>query len=264
LRGNARGLEQGYKMKDYNLTITSNRQIADKIFKTEFSCGEKLPAFRGGQFLHIQVPGKVLRRPFGILEMTENYLSMVYAVAGEGTQILSEMKKGESLKAMLPLGNGFMLPKTYKKVALLGGGLGVVPLLPVIATYPEIEFYSYMGFKSKKDVILYKEFSGLSKKTCFATEDGSFGYKGLSLDALKQDIKSTDFDAILVCGSKPMLQSVQKECFKIPVYVSMEERMGCGVGACLVCACGVKKGDNVENLRVCLDGPVFMLDEVVL
>lgn len=251
-------------MKDYNLTLTENRQVADKIFKAEFTCDQKLPGFRGGQFLHLQVPGKVLRRPFGILEMTENYLSIVYAVVGEGTQIMSEMKKGEILKAMLPLGNGFMLPKTYKKVALLGGGLGAVPLLPVITTYPDIEFYSYMGFRSQKDVILYEEYSKLSQKTVFATEDGSFGYKGYSLDALKEDLKSNDFDAILVCGSKPMLQAVQEAGFKIPVYVSMEERMGCGVGACLVCACQVKKGENVENLRVCLDGPVFMLDEVVL
>ncbi|HEY8443310.1 MAG TPA: dihydroorotate dehydrogenase electron transfer subunit [Clostridia bacterium] len=250
-------------MKDYTLTITKNYQIADKIFRTEFA-GEDLPKFRGGQFLHIQVPGKVLRRPFGILEMTPNSLTIVFAVVGEGTQILSQMKPGERLNAMLPLGNGFMLPKTYKKVALLGGGLGSVPLLPVITTYPEIEFYSYMGFKSKKDVILYDEFLKLSKKTVYATEDGSFGYQGYSLDALKEDLKTIDFDAVLVCGSKPMLQAVKNAGLNLPVYVSMEERMGCGVGACLVCACQVNKGGSVENLRVCLDGPVFMLDEVTL
>jgi dihydroorotate dehydrogenase electron transfer subunit len=251
-------------MKDYNLTIISNNQIARDVFKTEFSCQEQLPSFIGGQFLHLQVPCKILRRPLGILEMTANYCSIVYAVVGEGTRILSKMKKGDCLKAMLPLGNGFVLPKTYKKVALLGGGLGVVPLLPVINTYPEIEFYSYMGFKSRDDVILYDEFNKLSKKACFTTEDGSFGSCGFSIDALKDDLETNNFDAVLVCGSIPMLKEVKKANFKIPVYVSMEERMGCGVGACLVCTCQVKKGDNIENLRVCIDGPVFKLDEVAL
>ncbi|HEY8423146.1 MAG TPA: dihydroorotate dehydrogenase electron transfer subunit [Clostridia bacterium] len=251
-------------MKDYTLVIASNKQIANKVFRTQFISDEPLPKFRGGQFLHLQVPGKVLRRPFGILEMTSNTVSIVYAVVGEGTQILSQMKEGEALKAMLPLGNGFILPKTYKKVALLGGGLGAVPLLPVINTYPDIEFYSYMGFRTKDDVILYDEFNKLSKKTCFATEDGSFGCRGYSLDALKEDLKTNNFDAVLVCGSKPMLQAVKNANLDIPVYVSMEERMGCGVGACLVCVCEVKKGENVENLRVCLEGPVFMLDEVTL
>lgn len=251
-------------MKDYNLTIISNKQIANQVFKTEFSCQEQLPKFVGGQFLHLQVPGKILRRPLGILEMTSDYCSIVYAVVGEGTQILSQMKAGETLKAMLPLGNGFVLPNTYKKVALLGGGLGAVPLLPVITTYPEIEFYSYMGFKSKDDVILYDEFNKLSKKACFATEDGSLGVCGYSIDALVQDLDNNNFDAVLVCGSVPMLKAVKNAGLKLPVFVSLEERMGCGVGACLVCTCQVKKGDDIENLRVCLEGPVFKLDEVVL
>ena len=251
-------------MKDYILTITSNKQIARNVFKTEFSCQEQLPKFIGGQFLHLQVPGKILRRPLGILEMTAHYCSIVYAVVGEGTLILSQMKEGDSLKAIMPLGNGFILPKTYKKVALLGGGLGVVPLLPVITSYPEIEFYSYMGFKSRDDVILYDEFTKLSKKTCFTTEDGSFGACGFSIDALKEDLEKNNFDAVLVCGSLLMLKAVKKANFKVPVYVSMEERMGCGVGACLVCTCQVKKGNNIENLRVCIDGPVFKLDEVAL
>lgn len=251
-------------MKDYNLIIKSNIEIAQKVFRMKLEAKDLLPQFIGGQFLHLEVPNRILRRPLGILEINKSSLDIVYAVVGDGTFELSKLIEGVQLKAMLPLGNGFVLPKTYKKVAILGGGLGAVPLLPVIKTYQDIEFNSYMGFRSKENVILYDEFNKSCKKTVFTTEDGSFGEKGYALDVLLKDMNNTNFDAVLLCGPKPMVQAVQNARLNVPVYVSLEERMGCGVGACLVCTCKIKKGNESENLRVCVDGPVFLLDEVVL
>lgn len=251
-------------MKDYNLIIKSNKEIASKVFRMKLHAKESLPQFKGGQFLHLEVPNRILRRPLGILEMDQNSLDIVYAVVGEGTFELSQLGEGTQLKAMLPLGNGFDLSQNYKKVALLGGGLGSVPLLPVTKTYQDIEFYSYMGFRSKDNVILYDEFKQSCKKTVYATEDGSFGEKGYALDVLLKDMKNIDFDAVLVCGPKPMMKAIKNARLNVPVYVSLEERMGCGVGACLVCTCKIQKGNDVQNLRVCADGPVFLLDEVVL
>ena len=251
-------------MKDYSLVIKNNIEIAQKVFRMKLQSQEKLPQFLGGQFLHLEVPNRILRRPLGILKIDNNIIDIVYAVVGEGTFELSQLKERTTLKAMLPLGNGFILPHNYKRVALLGGGLGTVPLLPVINTYNDIEFYSYMGFRSKDNVILYDEFYQHSKHTVYATEDGSFGGKGYALDYLKKDMSSIKFDAVLICGPIPMMKAVQKADLKVPVFVSLEERMGCGVGACLVCTCKIKKGNELENLRVCADGPVFLLDEVVL
>ncbi|HEY8390851.1 MAG TPA: dihydroorotate dehydrogenase electron transfer subunit [Clostridia bacterium] len=251
-------------MKDYQLVINSNKEIAHKVFRAKLECQEKLPQFIGGQFLHLQLPNRILRRPLGILKINENCVEIVYAVVGEGTLELSQLKNGTPLKAMLPLGNGFILPNGYKKVALLGGGLGSVPLLPVIKTYKDIEFYAYMGFRSKDNVILYDDFKSSAYRTVYATEDGSFGEKGYALSALQNDMKDIRFDAVLVCGPTPMVKAVKNADLNVPVFVSLEERMGCGVGACLVCTCKIKKGEQIENLRVCADGPVFKLDEVVL
>lgn len=229
----------------------------------ELESEEPLPKFSGGQFLHIEVPDKLLRRPLGIVKMFDNLLTVIYAVVGEGTQNLSNVKSGHMLKAILPLGNGFAIPGNAKRIAILGGGLGAAPLLPVISAYKEKDFYSYLGFACKDNIILEEDFKAVSKRTVIATDDGSYGFKGYALNAFQKDLQENNFDMVLACGPTSMLKAIKNAKLSMPVFVSLEERMGCGVGACLVCACKINR-NGIKNLRVCADGPVFDLNEVVL
>lgn len=251
-------------MKDYKLTVTENTLAAKNIYRMSLYSNETLPSVIGGQFLHIEVPGKLLRRPFGILSADEHYISIMYAVVGEGTKNLSEVKVGDELNALLPLGNGFVLSAEMKKIALLGGGIGAVPLLPVPATYPDKEFYSYLGFSCSDYKILEDEFAKVSKKLVLCSDDGSCGIQGYPLQRLKEDISKYNYDAVLACGPMAMVRALKRENLPVKVYVSLEERMGCGIGACLVCTCKIKRKEKKYNLRVCADGPVFLLDEVDL
>ena len=245
------------------ITVLSNKEIAPKIFK--LTAAAKIPdETRCGNFVHIQLKEKPLRRPFCICDFSRELetLTIVYEVKGEGTKLLSGYQKGTCLDALFPLGNGFDI-KSAKKIFLVGGGLGTAVLPAAFKSY-EGEFTSFIGFKSKENIILAEELS-LGGDLFVSTEDGSFGEKGFVTDCVKREISLRKPDIILACGPEPMLKSLQKiSCqFGTKTLVSLEERMGCGVGACVVCAVKIKKGGQEHNLRVCKDGPVFDINEVV-
>ncbi|MDE7306018.1 MAG: dihydroorotate dehydrogenase electron transfer subunit, partial [Clostridia bacterium] len=162
------------------------------------------------------------------------------------------------------LGNGFNLDG-YKKIAVIGGGVGIFPLIATIReNLNDKEFYSFMGFRNKAAVCLLDELEK-SKSLIVTTDDGSYGEKGNVVEAYLKRSDEIKADAIIACGPPVMLkvlkQQLEESGSKIPCFVSLEERMGCGVGACLVCVC--KKSDG-ENARVCKDGPVFNINEVNL
>ncbi|MCL2847592.1 MAG: dihydroorotate dehydrogenase electron transfer subunit [Firmicutes bacterium] len=278
-------------MQEYKFTINSKFILKD-VFELKLTCDEPLPSMIAGQFVHIKVPGDevLLRRPFCLYRWDKKSISLLIQVVGKGTQRLAKLKKGDTVYGIMPIGNGFKLKPSHKKIALVGGGIGVAPLLmipksclgreqdtvkltenmivPVKQTIKGTEIRSYLGFTTKAKTILSTGFSSVSEKVIITTDDGTYGIKGYPTDALKADIEAGFIpDVILCCGNHNLTKAVQKICIEhnIEGYMSGEERMGCGVGACLVCTCAVKVGGGqAKHLRACVDGPVFNIAEVVL
>ena len=218
-----------------------------------------------GQFVHVKCGDSLLlRRPISVCscmeEEPEDTLAIVFEVRGEGTQWLANRPVGHSVDVMGLLGNGFSM-KPEGRYLLVGGGIGVPPIRSC-AQYTAKNSTAIVGFRSTEKAILLDHLEEECAKVMVATDDGSLGYHGF-VDALVRQELSEDknYDAVLACGPKPMLRNVAKVAqeFGVPCQVSMEERMGCGVGACLVCACDMKDG---TRKHVCKDGPVFDSREV--
>lgn len=251
-------------MKDYIATITKNEPIADNVYAVTFDLGEPAKV-RCGQFGNISVGGThLLRRPIAICKVEGNTVTFCYQIKGAGTQRLKALGAGEKLNVLLPLGNGFYVEETEKKVALVGGGVGVFPLISVLRQYGvEKEISAYIGYRNKGAVCGVEEFEKATKFVA-VTDDGSYGEKMNAVQAFQADLaKGNRPDVVLSCGPTPMLRALIKvvEEENLPCYVSLEERMGCGIGACLVCVCDMTDG---KKARVCKDGPVFNAKDVRL
>lgn len=212
-----------------------------------------------GQFVHIRCgDAQLLRRPISICSWTGSRmgdtLTIVFEVRGEGTAWLAQREAGDTLDVLGPLGNGFQIkPGPY---LLVGGGIGVPPMVGC-AAYSGGCSTAILGFRSRSKAILLDEFAANCAGYQIATDDGSLGYHGFVDALVRQELeKEHHYLGVLACGPKPMLKSVAKAAaeFGVPCQVSMEERMGCGVGACLVCAVPMKDG---SMKHACKDGPVF-------
>ena len=247
--------------------VISQKELSKDIFdlwiKTEEIAGQALP----GQFLSVYLEdgGRLLPRPISICEINkeENAIRLVYRVTGKqaGTSALSKKEKGSNIKVLGPLGNGFLL--LDKKALLIGGGIGVPPMLE-LAKQLSNEKILVMGYR---DSLFLTEEMEQNGNVFIATEDGSAGTKGNVLDVIRE--KNITADVIYACGPTPMLRAVAEYAKEkgILCYLSMEERMACGIGACLACVCQSKETDhhsNVKNKRICKDGPVFLATEVEL
>lgn len=246
--------------------IVSKEQVGDAVYMT-LEVGDMIRAsFRApGQFVHIRCgEGLLLRRPISVCSCMEDepddLLSIVFEVRGEGTRWLAGRELGDSLDVLGLAGNGFDL-KPEGRYLLVGGGIGIPPMLGC-AQYTGGRATAILGGRSRDKIILEDFFREDCAKVLCATDDGSLGHHGF-VDALVRRELSEDrgYDGVLACGPKPMLRNVAKvaEEFGIPCQVSMEERMGCGVGACLVCACDMADG---SRKHICKDGPVFDSREV--
>ena len=218
-----------------------------------------------GQFVHIKCgDGLLLRRPISVCSCMEDkpddLLSIVFEVRGEGTEWLANRPVGHSLDVLGLAGNGFSM-KPEGRYLLVGGGIGVPPMMGC-AQYSGGKSTAIVGFRSKDKAILLPQLEDSCAKVLIATDDGSLGYHGFVDAMVRQELaEDSHYDAVLACGPKLMLRNVAKaaEEFGVPCQVSMEERMGCGVGACLVCACDMADG---SRKHVCKDGPVFDSKEV--
>jgi len=221
-----------------------------------------------GQFLNIRCGEKVLRRPISICEIHDSPKSVriVFDIRGEGTAWLADRQEGESLDVLGPLGHGFSFFDTYQKPLLIGGGMGVPPMLETAKRFKG-KAVAALGFKSACCTMLAQDFSKYCPQVLVATEDGSLGECGYVTDCAQASIQSRGCDAIYACGPVPMLKAVAEiaEKNQIDCYVSLEERMGCGIGACLVCACQTisREDEGPEYRHVCKDGPVFRSREVI-
>ena len=251
-------------MKDYIATIVKNERIAENVYAVTFALDEDIKV-RAGQFGDIAVGGThLLRRPIAICKVVNREVTFCYQIKGDGTKILKEMGAGTRLSVLMPLGNGFFVEENEKKVALVGGGVGVFPLISVLRAYADTkEISAYIGYRNKNAVCGVEEFEKADKFVA-VTDDGSYGEKMNAVQAFAADLaKGNRPDVVLACGPTPMLRAlktlVEKE--NLPCYISLEERMGCGIGACLVCVCDLTNG---KKARVCKDGPVFNANEVNL
>ena len=233
--------------------VIDNKEICEDIYKLSITGDFK---GKSGQFYMVRSWEKdpLLSRPISIYSIEDNKLEFLYAVVGEGTKLLSKLKKEDSINLLGPLGNGFPIENIKGKVGVVSGGIGVAPFYEVVKNLKDCEIDLYAGFKEKSYSI--EEFKAYVKNIYISTESGEEGEKGYITDILELD----KYDMVLCCGPEVMMKKVIKMCKdkEIPLYVSMEKHMACGVGACLGCTCKTKSG----NKRTCKEGPVFLGDEL--
>lgn len=248
-----------------NVKLLKKEQLTKTIFRFTVFAPLCSANAKPGQFANILVPGKTLRRPISIcdIDKEKGLLMFVFEIRGDGTRILSEMCEGDDLDILAPLGNGFDIEDTSKKVVFVGGGIGVPPLLAGAKQFGT-NASVLLGFRNKAAVILAEDFAKTGAEVKIATDDGSLGYNGFVTDLLKKRISDCKVDAVYACGPMPMLKIIAGICEEnsIECQVSLEERMGCGIGACLVCACKIKTKNGDTYYHVCKDGPVFNAKEV--
>lgn len=250
------------KVKSY-VTITNHKNISKDVFDMWIEHKEMADLSKIGQFVSIYCKdgSRLLPRPISICEIDKDNgrLRLVYRVLGAGTKEFSVLKEGEKIEVLGPLGNGFDI-KDSKNSVIMGGGIGIPPLLE-LCKQMKGDKYIFLGYRDEQ-VFLSEEFKEYGK-VFIATEDGSVGHKGNVMTLLKE--QNIDIDQVYACGPKGMLRAIQDYVLNedIPAQLSVEERMACGIGACLGCTCHTDDTTK-KNKRVCKDGPVFAAEEVVL
>jgi len=245
--------------------VIKNIEVAPKYYKIVLSCPRIAERAKPGQFLNVKITNgyePLLRRPFGVHRLKSANIEVFFEVVGKGTEILSQRRAGEYLDIIGPLGNGFSLPDARRSI-LVAGGMGVAPLLFLAQRLRSRQVTVLIGAKTKKQILCEKEFNELGCEVKIATDDGSAGFKGYVSDLLKNILSTTDYgvSTIFACGPKPMLKEISSisKKYEIPTQISLEEHMGCGIGACLGCVVDTKQGFK----RVCKEGPVFLADDII-
>lgn len=244
--------------KELNYTteeVYKNSKITDGVYELIIK-----GSFKGkpGQFYMIRCWDRepLLSRPISIHSLEEDKIVFLYQVIGEGTRDLSRLKVGEKIQLTGPLGNGFETKYIKGKVAIVAGGIGIAPMLQLAKSIKAEKVDLYAGFRNEP-YCLDKFTESVSSKYV-STETGIIGVKGYITDIFKAE----SYDMVLCCGPEIMMNKVIDMCRenKVPVYVSMEKHMACGIGACLVCTCKTKEG----NKRTCKDGPVFSGEDLMI
>lgn len=248
----------------YQTKLISKTELASGVFDYQVICPEIASTATPGQFVHIDCgAGTLLRRPISICDIQDDRVRFVFEVKGKGTRDLSDFEEGDTVNMMGPLGTGFLTDNTYKKPVLIGGGIGIFPLYYLARKLetPRI----FLGFRDQSRIVMEQEFTEAGD-TKIATDDGSYGYHGFAPAQAEQSIDAQGCDIIYACGPTPMLRAVKRlaEQRNIPCRLSLEQRMGCGIGACLVCSCETIHEGTEHYKRVCKDGPVFWSTEVTL
>ncbi|WP_245705153.1 dihydroorotate dehydrogenase electron transfer subunit [Alteribacillus persepolensis] len=253
------------------MTICSNQEIAENTFEMELTGALVQDIQAPGQFLHIKpshenVP--LLRRPLSICDADQRggTLSIIYRTEGIGTNLLSKKTNGETVDVLGPLGNGFSLSDINQEqtALIVGGGVGVPPLYGLARELARkgVHVETVLGF-SDAEALFYEDAFKETGNVYVSTVDGSAGQKGFVTDVIDQE--DLAFDRLYACGPTPMLKALENKFPKAEGFISLEERMGCGIGACFACVCHTQTDpEGSEYRKVCSDGPVFPLREVVL
>ncbi|WLR53491.1 dihydroorotate dehydrogenase electron transfer subunit [Mesobacillus subterraneus] len=256
-------------IRQENCKIVSNRQIADNIFELVLAGELSSEMKQAGQFVHVKVADgldPLLRRPISIASINDGSFTIIYRRQGKGTSLLAEKSTGMTVDVLGPLGNGFPVDEAEpgQTAVLVGGGVGVPPMYELAKQLARkgVNVVSIIGFQSFESVFYEKELSEFGE-VFVATVDGSYGRTGFVTDILEG--LEVQADIVFACGPTPMLRSIENGQYAQKTYLSLEERMGCGIGACFACVCHTK--DDPKGLpykKVCSDGPVFQAGEVVI
>ena len=248
--------------------ITKKEKLLDKLYKFSIEAEEIVNIANPGQFIEIRINENLdpfLRRPISIynLDKENGILEFIFQVKGKGTELLAKKNEGEQIDIIGPLGNGMFKFEQYKNLAIIGGGIGIFPLYELAkeAKTNEKKVYTYLGFRSKDLVTLESEFENVSNNIIITTDDGSYKNHGFAINYLEQDLEKNNIDCIYACGPLPMLKAIKKmaEDRNIPCQISLEEKMGCGLGVCLGCAVKTSTStiEKPDYIHVCKAGPVF-------
>jgi len=250
----------------YDCKVIENSKQTSSVYSIVVSSEALAKESKPGQFLHIKCGDKqLLRRPISICSVSKAEVRIVFEVKGEGTKWLSQQCEGAVISVLGSLGNGFTFQTDKNRasnIIVVGGGIGTPPML-YVAEHAKSEekatVTAILGFRSADDVILKDEFEKICDEVHIMTDDGSAGELGQVTLPLEKLLKKGGYDIVMSCGPHKMQEAVAKLAakFGVPCQVSMEERMGCGVGACLVCACATTIADTEKMTRVCIDGPVY-------
>lgn len=249
-------IKKGELCKDNILLRVRNSEIAETAYP--------------GQFVNVKCPGDsghILRRPISIMNTNpdEGWFEIAFEIRGSGTRSIAEIETGEELDVMGPLGKGFDYSDDYKRIAVIGGGIGIYPLYFLGKVMQKCEIDVFMGYRCADRVVLNNDFDREGSSIYLSTDDGSAGYSGYITSLFKKVYEPGRYDMIYVCGPEIMTKAVvsimgneRNIC-----QVSLEERMGCGIGACLVCTCAVKSTEGSVRKTVCKDGPVFYAENLL-
>jgi dihydroorotate dehydrogenase electron transfer subunit len=259
-------------MLEQTVTIVANERDTDQYFRLVLRAPQITPLIQPGQFAHVRIlPLKeaLLRRPFSIFQVAGDTFSILYKTVGKGTSALSQMRVGEEVSVIAPLGHGFTVPKAGGETPLLiAGGYGMAAMFLLAQRSPQ-KGIVFVGGRRRVDILCEKEFAVIGWEVSATTEDGSHGEKGLVTQPLLAEIQNSKSKIqnykLFACGPTPMLKAIGKiaEGFNLPAELSMDEHMCCGVGTCLTCVIPVKAGDGWEYQRTCTEGPVFDSRQIV-
>lgn len=243
------------ELKYVSSIVISNIEVTEGIYMLHVSgCFNIKP----GQFFMLSAweGHMLLPRPISVHDADEKGIYFLYQTKGKGTQILSKLTKGENINILGPLGNGFEVGNIKGKIAVVAGGIGIAPMNYLIKSLINCKVDLYCGFRD--EIYGIDRIKNDINKIYISTDTGSLGHRGFITDIFEPD----EYDLVLSCGPEVMMKKVVEKCreFSVPVYVSMEKYMACGLGACLVCTCKTIYG----NKRTCADGPVFLGEELCL
>ena len=242
-------------MKDVKLKLISQTEIAEDTFEAILQ-GDVSDISAPGQFINIKLDGRFLRRPISVCDVSDNTVTIIYKVVGEGTKQMSESPVGTEWMTLTGLGNGYDTSLSGDRPLLIGGGAGVPPMYLLAkkliseGKHPSV----ILGFGTKNQVFYKEKFTKLGLTVAVTTNDGSEGTHGFVTD----EMDNFDYTYFYTCGPEPMLKAIYNKS-KTSGQLSFEERMGCGFGACMGCTCETKYG----NKRICRDGPVLVKEEII-
>ena len=242
-------------MKDVKLKLISQTEIAEDTFEAILQ-GDVSDISAPGQFINIKLDGRFLRRPISVCDVSDNTVTIIYKVVGEGTKQMSESPVGTEWMTLTGLGNGYDTSLSGNRPLLIGGGAGVPPMYLLAKKLisegkrPSV----ILGFGAKNQVFYKEKFTKLGLTVAVTTNDGSEGTRGFVTD----EMDNFDYTYFYTCGPEPMLKAIYNKS-KTSGQLSFEERMGCGFGACMGCTCETKYG----NKRICRDGPVLVKEEII-
>ncbi len=258
---------------DLPTEVLSNEPVAENHFLLRCSCPEIAAGALPGQFIHVLIPqgsGLLLRRPFTVYTIEGDQITMLYQLIGEGTNVLSSLKRCDSIRVLGPLGNTFEIPPTLDPAIIVGGGAGIASLmlLAVALRDASVHTIGLVGSMNEARLLSVADLKAIGVDTHIATDDGSVGHHGFVTELLNHVLQTHDLQhpVIYACGPDGMLRAVTKIGMDsgIPTQLAMENRMGCALGVCLGCVCKVQLPEGgFEYQRVCTEGPVFNAEDII-